>query len=183
MGNLGSVKIIKRPPPATVQFRAIQQEIIKQLKPVGQEHVNERNKVVANFETDIEFGYKVSATQKQVTLTVVVENSGEAVSDGFTVGDLWKALDKTGVRPHTIRPKRPGGVLAFQGGNYQPKTRPIGRSGGPGRVNRGETVFRKQVQHPGFPPRHFSKVINKKLESRFRQAIDRGVRTGGKKGR
>lgn len=183
MGNLGSVRIIKRPPPAAVQFKAIQQEIAKQLQPVGQEHVNERKAVVANFETDINFGYKISTTQKQITLTVSVTNSGAEVSSGFTVGDLWKALDKTGTKSHVIRPKRPNGRLAFQGGNYQPKTRPIGRSGGPGRVSGGRQVFTKQVNHPGFAPRKFSETINKRLKRRFEQAIDRGVRLGGKRKR
>lgn len=183
MGNLGSVKIIRRPPPAAVQFKAIQQEIAKQLQPVGRAHVNERKAVVANFETDINFGHKISTTQKQITLTVSVTNSGEAVSDGFTVGDLWKALDKTGTKPHVIRPKRPNGRLAFQAGNYQPKTRPIGRSGGPGRVSGGRQVFAKQVNHPGFAPRKFSEKINAKLRKQFEQAIDRGVRIGGRKKR
>lgn len=185
MGNLGSVKIIRRPPPAAVQFRAIQQEIIKQLKPVGQEHVNERDKIVSDFETDIQFGYRVSATQKQITLTVTVENSEEQLEDSkWTVGELWRALDKKGTAAHTITGKK--GKLSFQWGgpgSYQPKTRPIGRSGGPGRVNRGEKVARKSVNHPGFPPRHFSRVINKKLRSLFEKAIDRGVRLGGKKRR
>lgn len=179
MGNLGSVKIIKRPPPASVQFKAIQSQIAKELKPVGQAHVDERQKVVSDFETEIKFGYRVSVTGKQVTLSIVVENDSAQVSDDFTVGDLWKALDKTGVRPHVIAPKKQGGRLAFQT-NYQPHTRPIGRSGGPGRAT-GPKVFARRVNHPGFAPRHFSRVINKKLDKRFRQAIDRGVRIGGKR--
>lgn len=166
-----------------MQFRAIQQEIAKQVQTVGRAHVNERKAVVSNFETDINFDHKVKVSAAQITLTVSVTNSGEAVSDSFTVGDLWKALDKTGVRPHVIRPKRPGGVLAFQGGNYQPKTRPIGRSGGSGRVSGGRQVFTKQVNHPGFPPRKFSEKINAKLRKLFEQAIDRGVRIGGKRKR
>ncbi len=181
MSNLGSVKIIKRPPPASVQFKLIQQQIVKELKPVGQAHVDARNKVTSNFETEIKFGYRVSATQKQITLSIVVENDGTEVSEGFTVGNLWKALDKTGTRPHTIQPKKQGGRLAFQAG-YQPHTRPIGRSGGPGRAT-GPKVFTRRVQHPGFAPRHFSRVINKTLAKRFIKAIDRGVRIGSKKQR
>lgn len=181
MGNLGSVKIIKRPPPAAVQFKAIQDQIARELRPVGQAHVDAREKIVSDWDTDVEFGYRISVTGKQVTLTIVVENDGAQVSDDFTVGDLWKALDKTGVRPHVILPKKQGGRLAFQT-NYQPHTRPIGRSGGPGRAT-GPTVFAKKVNHPGFAPRHFSRVINKKLDRRFRAAIDKGVRVGAKKRR
>jgi hypothetical protein len=40
-----------------------------------------------------------------------------------------------GTRPHTIRPRRPGGVLAFQVG--------------------GRTVFARLVHHPGFRGTHF----------------------------
>lgn len=186
MANIGSVKIIKRPPPAAVQFKAIQDQIARELKSVGQEHVNERQKIVANFETDIEFGYRISATGKQITLTVVVENSQQQLEDSdWTVGELWRALDKKGTKPHTIRPKTLGpgfgGRLKFQT-NYQPKTRPIGRSGGPGRAT-GPVVFARQVNHPGFPPRKFSEVINKRLRKQFEGAISRGVRLGGRKRR
>lgn len=183
MANLGSVKIIKRPPPASVQFKLIQDQIARELKSVGQAHVDERNKVVSDFETDIEFGYRVSVTQKQITLSIVVENSEQVVSEDFTVGDLWKSLDKTGTRgPYQI-PKQvvEGKRLAFRR-DYQPHTRPIGRSGGPG-VATGAFVRPIQVTHPGIKPRHFSRVINKKLDKRFTKAIDRGVRLGGRKRR
>ncbi len=186
MGSLGSVKITKRPPPASVQFRNIQQEIVRQLRPIGQAHVDERNKITSDFDTDIKFGYRVSATQKQITLSVVVENNSAQVSEGWTVGDLWRALDKKGTRPHTIRPKTLGpafgGALRFQWGgkgSYSPKTRPIGRSGGSGKAS-GPIVYRRQVNHPGFAPRKFSEVINKRLRKQFENAIDRGVRVGAK---
>ncbi len=181
MASLGSIRIIKRPPPAAVQFKAIQNQIARELKSVGQAHVNERHKVVSNFDTNIEFGYRVSATQKQITLSVVVENAGTQVSKGFSVGNLWKALDKTGTRgPYPI-PKnpQPGKRLAFRT-NYQPHTRPIGRSGGPGRAT-GPLVRPIQVMHPGIKPRHFSQVINKRLRKQFERAIDRGVRIGAKR--
>ncbi len=183
MASLGSIKIIKRPPPAAVQFRLIQQEIAKQLKPVGQAHVDARNKVVSNFDTNIEFDYRISATQKQITLSVVVENAGTQVSEGFSVGNLWKALDQTGTRgPYPI-PKKvvEGKRLAFRR-DYQPHTRPIGRSGGPGRAT-GSFVRPIQVMHPGIRPRYFSRVINKRLKRQFEQAIDRGVRLGTKRSR
>lgn len=179
MAGLGSIKIIKRPPPAKAQFKAIQDSIKKELAKVGEQHVKEREKIVGDFDTEIKFGYRISITEAQVTLTILLENEATQVSDNFSVGDLWKALDKTGVRPHVIRPKKPGGVLAFQAG-YQPHTRPIARSGGPGRAT-GERVFSRFVNHPGYPPRKFSAVIGKRLERQYKAAIDRGVRLGSKK--
>jgi hypothetical protein len=175
------VTLIKRLPRPQIIFADIQREIGKQLQAVGRQHVNERKKVVSNFETDIEFGYEVKVSQKQVTLNILVTNAGAEVSEGFTVGDLWRVLDKTGVKPHIILPKRQGGRLAFQT-NYQPHTRPIARSGGPGRAT-GPKVFARKVNHPGFPPRKFSEAIGKRLRRQFGQAIDRGIRIGARRRR
>ena len=179
---LGSVKIIKKLPSPQHQFKFIQDQIKRELVPVAEAHVTERNKVVSDWDTEVKFGYRISSTEKQVTLTIVVENENEQVSEGgnFPVGALWKSIDKTGVRPHTIRAKN-APRLAFQTG-YQPHTRPIARSGGPG-VATGQFVRPLQVEHPGYPPRKFSQVINKKLDKRFRKAIDRGVRLGARKRR
>lgn len=173
------IKVIARPPRAALRYKAIQQEIGKQVGGVGRLHVQERQKIVADFDTEISFGYQVKITPGQVTLNINVTNDGTAVSEGFSVGDLWKALDQTGTRPHVIRPKQPGGRLAFQAG-YQPHTRPIGRYGGPGQAT-GNTVFAKEVQHPGFPPRKFSERINKRLRPAYLKAISRGTSLGWKK--
>lgn len=183
--SLVSVKIIKRPPPAQIQLKNIQQEISKQLQPVGRQHVSERKRIVANFDTNIEFGYRISTTQAQVTLTVVVENSDQKLENSeWTVGDLWKALDKKGTKPHDITPKNPQGRLRFLWGgpgSYQAKTRPVARFGGSGEVSGGVVMVRKSVKHPGFPPRKFFDSINKRLRRSFEQAIDRGVRLGTKR--
>lgn len=177
----GGIRIIKRPPPAKVRFKLIQDQIVRELKPVAEEHVKERQEIVSDFETQIKFGHRISATQKQITLSIMVENADSEVSEGFTVGDLWKSLDRTGTRgPYPI-PKnpQPGKRLAFRT-NYQPHTRPIGRSGGPGQAT-GPLVRPIQVQHPGIKPRHFSRVINKKLQKRFDKAVSRGVTLGWRK--
>lgn len=183
MGNSGA-KLIKKPDPAK-QFRAIQAEITKQLQPYGKQFVGELKKATSNFETKIDFDYTVKAVntgEPTVTVSVVVKNDGEQVSEGFSVGDLWQALDKTGTRPHSITPKKTGGMLRFQWGgpgSYSAKTRPIARSGGPGRAS-GPIVFSRAVRHPGFSPRKFTESIGKRLEKQYRAAIDRGVRLGSK---
>lgn len=183
--SLGSVRIIKKPPPAKVMAQAINQEIVKQLQPVGKQHVNERKRIVANFETEIKFGYQVSATEKQITLSVVLENSDTSLPDSeWTVGDLWKALDQTGTPEHEIKPKDSNGFLVFSWGgygSYEAKTKPIAKFGGSGEVSNGEKTVRKRVNHPGFKPRKFSDSINKRLRRQYDQAIDRGFRLGVKK--
>ena len=184
---LGSVKIIKKLPSPQQQFKFIQDQIKRELVPVAQAHVDERDKVVSDWDTEVKFGYRISATEKQVTLTIVVENENEQVGEGeWTVGDLWRALDSKGTKSHTIKPKSDGGRLSFQWGgpsSYQPKTRPIARSGGPGTVSNPQRVAFRSVNHPGFPARKFSQVINKKLRGRFEKAIGRGIRLGSRKRR
>lgn len=177
----GSIKIIKRPPPPEAQFKIIQQEIAKQLQPVARAHVNDRKRVTDNFEHKPDFDSKITVTQKQVTLWIFIKNSTDKVSDNWTIGDSWAALDKKGTKPHDITPKRPNGHLRFLWGgpgSYQPKTRPIARGGGPGKVTNGEVRYTKKVKHPGFKPRKFSEVINKRLKRQYDQAIDRGIRIG-----
>jgi hypothetical protein len=177
---LGSVKLIKKIGSPQQQMKLIQDQIKRELVPVAQAHVEERNKVTSDFEHEIKFGYRINATDKQVTLTILLKNEGEAVSEGFSIEDLWKSLDKTGTRPHVIRAKNTP-RLRFQT-NYQPHTRPIGRSGGLGRAT-GSIVFARQVNHPGYAPRKFSEVINKRLRRSFEQAIDRGIKLGARKRR
>lgn len=181
--SLGSVKIIRKPPPVGVMKSLINQEINKQLQQVGKLHVNERRRIVDNFKHKPVFGYRISITDKQVTLTILLENSGSKISDTWTLGDLWKALDSEGTRPHTITPKN-ANFLVFQWngpGSYQPKTRLVARFGGPGTVQGGKKTVRRIVKHPGFAARKFSENINRRLKRSFEQAIDRGIRLGLKK--
>ena len=175
----GSVKVIVRPPKAALRYQNIQKEIAKQVSGVGRLHVAERAKIVSDFDTKIVFGSQVKVTPGQITLNINVLNNTAEVSDSFTVGDLWKALDQTGTRPHVIKPKQDGGRLRFQT-NYQPHTRPIGRFGGPGQAT-GDIVYSKGVNHPGFPPRKFSEKINKRLRPAFLKAVSRGTSIGWNK--
>lgn len=177
--SVGSVRVIKRFN-ARKYMRNIQQEIGRQVQSVGRAHVQAREAVVSDFDTDIKFGYEVKISEVQVTLAVNVTNAGQQLADSdWTVGELWRSLDRTGTKPHDIYPKEPGGVLRFQWG-YVPHTRPGGFSGGPGAAQ-GDVAFSKFVHHPGYAPRHFSEKINKRLRRQFEQSIDRGIRLGAKK--
>lgn len=172
---IASIKLVKGAPKPEAIFQDIQREIGKQLQAVGRQHVSERKKVVDDFETNIIFGYRIKVSQSQVSLEVDLTNGSEQVSEGFSVGDLWKALDEGTKGPYPI-PKQPKGKgsLAFQT-NYQPHTRPIARGGGPGRAT-GPMAFPKQVMHPGIKARKFSDTINKRLYKQFQKAVDRGFR-------
>ena len=68
-----------------------------------------------------------------------------------------------GTRPHTIVPKRPGGVLAFNS-RFSPKSRPgslqarRGFSGPPVRFSRG-------VRHPGTQARKFDELAKRQAQT------------------
>jgi len=64
-------------------------------------------------------------------------------SDNKIVGYLHE-----GTKEHIIRPKKPGGSLAFRAGEVV--TRKSGE-----KVQFGETIFAKQVEHPGMKARPF----------------------------
>lgn len=90
----------------------------------------------------------------------------------------WEWMDK-GTRAHDIRPKRPGGMLAFRD-TYTSKTMPgvIGsRSGG----SSGNLVLAKKVRHPGTKARHIEAAIRKRHQPRFRRAMERAMKEAAKK--
>jgi len=86
-----------------------------------------------------------------------------------------------GTRPHVIRPKSAGGVLAFPSSSA-PKTRPGSLKSTAG--TRGSVdVFTRKVNHPGTKAREFSKQIKSKmepiLESDMQAAMGRGAKKSG----
>lgn len=76
------------------------------------------------------------------------------------VSDRFVTMVNFGTRPHVIRPRDPGGVLAFQIG-YTPKTRPGVIPSRPGGRS-GETVFARKVNHPGTEPRRVDLAVQQK---------------------
>lgn len=78
-----------------------------------------------------------------------------------------------GTRPHVIRPKKsnPTQRLAFQTG-YRPKTLPVAQAHvGPGRAE-GNLTRPMIVHHPGTAPRQFTKVFQKRSQSRLSRAVE-----------
>lgn len=79
-----------------------------------------------------------------------------------------------GTEPHIIRPRNPGGVLAFQSG-YQAKTIPnvaFSRAGGAF----GPTVHAREVNHPGTEARNFDDAIANRVQSRIVSLFNLGMR-------
>ena len=96
-----------------------------------------------------------------------------------TNSEIYFYIDD-GTSPHIIRPRN-AGLLSFQTG-YRAKTR-VGVVGSRGGGAFGPRVSAKQVMHPGFPARNFTKTIAKRrqknLTNLVRLAFNRSFRFGG----
>lgn len=178
VGQFGIVAT-RQPRSAKIIFAEVQESQRRELQPVANAHARSRARVAANWTNRPEFEGRVRVSQTEVSVQVVIRNRSARIKGGkATIGDLWKWLDRTGTRPHKIIARNPKG-LAFLYGTYQSKTgaNPA-RYGGPGKVVGGTFVRPRQVDHPGFPPRRFSQVINKDLDGEFKNAVKRGYRKG-----
>jgi hypothetical protein len=175
-------RYVKQPLRPEFVYRHIRERVVKELAVVGQAHVIERDQITQDFKHQPHFGYRVETTARQLRLVIYLKNPDQAVNAGWTIADLWEALDEKGTRPHPI-PRQPKarGALRFKWGgpgSYRAKTNPGGRFRGPGKVQGGKTVFFKQVHHPGTKPRHFTRRINKDLRRLFLTQAERGYRLG-----
>ena len=85
---------------------------------------------------------------------------------------IWTYVSR-GTRRHKIRPKKPGGLLAFTLG-YSARTKARGKAHvGTGKAT-GDRVFAAEVDHPGTEAREFEEVIadeNKGWYSRTMESI------------
>lgn len=85
--------------------------------------------------------------------------------------DLYELVAR-GARPHTIRPRR-AKYLRFQEG-YTPATDPYWIGSRQKRVY-GDTVFSKEVNHPGFEGRYWDVEIARQYQDRFIQLMRRAT--------
>ena len=170
-----SFQVTKRPPKAATQHKIVRDEIRAGLNRVGKRTEQAFSNVVDNWKNKPRFKAEVGSGTKQLYLRIRVEGSRRVIEN-------WNRIDKTGAKPHTIRPRRPGGVLRFVWagpGSYRAKTgaNPA-RFGGAGDVPNGRVVYRKYVNHPGFKPRKFSTAIKRDAIPE----IDKEVRNGARRG-
>jgi hypothetical protein len=122
---------------------------------------------------------KVTATwnHKPVFFELKTQAAGGALFGSeirITTNDaIFRFVDQ-GTRPHMIRPRKPGGVLAFQAG-YARKTYPgyiTSVKGG----KFGPMRYARAVRHPGTKPRHFSETITKKWQAKAGTLMERRVK-------
>lgn len=138
--------------------REIRRAIDKTKRPV----VREFDKVVADWE------HKPRFIAKQENFQLYVRPVGPHAK-------IWRYVND-GTRPHKIKARR-APFLAFQAGQYVPKTKPIGQFGGPGIVRGAKWVKTQEVNHPGTKARHFDFRISNRmapvLAKEMRDAISR----------
>ena len=167
-------QITKRPPKASAQYQIVRDEVPIGLFRVGKRTEEAYNNIVDNWRSKPIFKAEIGSGTKQLFMRIRVDGTRRDIEN-------WNRIDKTGAKPHIIRPKR-GKFLRFVWGgpgSYRAKTgaNPA-RYGGQGDVPNGVVVFRRFVNHPGFKPRKFSKAINKAALPE----IDREVRNGYRRG-
>jgi hypothetical protein len=139
----------------------LRQELAGTFNDVGREMKDSHEEVTSDW--DHKPTFKIGMSISPYLLAVQVNVTGENAK-------IWIYVDQ-GTRPHSIRPKNPGGVLAFQTG-YNPRTTPVAQAHvGDGRAS-GDWVHAKAVQHPGNDARDFSGTLRRFWKQEFTRQIE-----------
>jgi hypothetical protein len=184
-GGGKSFRYVRRPQDPRITSEKLAKAVGDEIKKtVGKQHVTERERIVAPYYNKPRFGVRSNITLKEIRLEIYLKNPrtrlkpkpGSRYRPTWTIEDLWTALDKTGTPPHTIRPKKEGGVLRYPVGG-QPKGRHGSLQTGPGRVGN-EFRSSAEVDHPGTRPYKYTEKISRKLSKPLEEAISRGYEKG-----
>ena len=106
------------------------------------------------------------ANQYQLGISILPKDPESEGAKKF----MW--IDQ-GTRAHPIRPKRPGGVLAFPS-MYQAGSKP-GNLYTNTAVSSGPTVFAKEVQHPGTEPRKWIEGLTEIGQDTFEELMSEAM--------
>lgn len=146
-----------------IDFKVIRenvaQDIAREIAPLGQSHVTQRQKVVSGWQAEHkpEFESTIKVTPSTVRMTVKIKNKNKRVSKyGTKIKDLW-AFWNLGTKPHAIAPRFKT-ILRFMVGTA--------------------VIFARKVFHPGTVGHRDNERINKGLKLPEKKAIDRGVLSG-----
>lgn len=151
----------------------VNDEIDNTIKP---ELIAKHDEEASKAHVDVGFGALKRVTNEGISVFVYPKGDNK---------DKWRWLT-LGTPPHKIpkTPKPPGTSLKFRWGgrgSYKPFTAPFA---GPPRLASGgkaETVYFKQVNHPGIEPRYFEKKIADEYKPRFKNLIENAFRRGIRK--
>jgi hypothetical protein len=172
--RLAQLTVARRLPDAKKLTKEVQDEIRKDLAKVAKAHQKSLERVVADWSSSSrpKFTVKTVATPSRFGVNLSVKEANRKKP-------IWRWVDETGTKAHKIpkRPKRGRKRLRFRTG-YRSKTAANpARFGGPGKAT-GPVRYARQVRHPGFRARKFSKTILKDLMPEYNKAVRNGSRRG-----
>jgi hypothetical protein len=155
--------IVFRPITPSKKFNtaAVRDAIDSEIEAVANDMLLDFELTTATWEQDVKFEKMIEVKKDRQEIFVGTDNK------------IYRFVDK-GTKRHKIRPKKAGGTLAFPS-MFIPKTSPgkmvasFGQSGG-------DTLFAKEVNHPGTKPRKFSKNIQKKWIKLFPKRMDKAMK-------
>jgi len=150
------------------QFPEISAEIDQTVKEFEKIAVAEHAAVVKTWQHQPEF--------KARRYGWLVKGSHAISVQVWTDDPVWRYVDE-GTKPHPIRPKKRGGVLAFPS-MFKPKTQPRSLKSGAG-ASGGPVVITQAVEHPGTEARNFSAMLQRKLDNLFGVMINNVFRKFG----
>ena len=116
-----------------------------------------------------DFGVTTQTWRHKPTFTIAREKLLRTIS---TLDPIYGYVND-GTQPHEIRPKKPGGRLAF-GTPFIPKTVPHIIASGPGGSG-SNMVYTTVVNHPGNEAREFDKVIHAKWEKELPKILQSAI--------
>lgn len=139
--------------PAPLNTKAMDNVIRDDLRKMGRGIKKDLAKTTATWDTPVNF--QMRTKNKKGILEMEVRPK-----PGTKGEEIFNYVDR-GTKPHTIEPKKPGGVLSFMWGgpgSYKAKTKPrvIGSTSGGAT---GAMVAFTKVKHPGTRARKFSDSI------------------------
>jgi len=125
-------------------------------------------KTVKSWDNEPVFVKKVKITNSAVVITVSTDSQ------------IYRWVTKGTKGPYPIRPKKPGGTLAFNTA-LGVKTKPRVINSFISNFERpAAMVFTKQVMHPGIKPRKFEEEITKRWKIKFVEKMKTGLKVAVK---
>lgn len=136
-------------------------------KIVNRELANNANQIASSMRRQA--NETVKTWEKKPNIYTKRQTTGDSFYVMLVIeSDVWHWLDE-GTKPHIIAAKN-APFLAFNSKGFLAKTKPNQFASGSGQKASSGFVMLKQVKHPGFPARNWSKEItqrNQELVSRL----------------
>lgn len=153
-------------PDSIISDAAVRAEIEKVLRlRTGPDLRREFGKTVEGWQNKPNFMQRMAFRHDYLSVTV------------YTTQQQY-AIVNAGSPPHTITPRRAGGMLRFQPG-YRAATSPR-VIGSRAKQRSGAVVAAFRVEHPGFEAREFDEIIAEEIAPRFAEDVQEAIMIGSR---